>query len=104
MRTVSAEEAVSVIKSGGRVFVHSVAAAPRRLVEAMTARAPDLRVVEVVHLHTEVPEFSFTLARFLSPRTWRCPTVRTIHNAVFWADWAGPRRLGAHNPVPWYRR
>jgi len=53
MRTVSAEEAVSVIKSGGRVFVHSVAAAPRRLVEAMTARAPDLRVVEVVHLHTE---------------------------------------------------
>ncbi len=53
MRTVSAEEAVSVIKSGGRVFVHSVAAAPRRLVEAMTARAPDLRVVEIVHLHTE---------------------------------------------------
>ena len=53
MRTVSAEEAVSVIKSGDRVFVHSVAAAPRRLVEAMTARAPELRVVEVVHLHTE---------------------------------------------------
>ncbi|MGZ3587159.1 MAG: glycosyltransferase family 4 protein [Candidatus Limnocylindrales bacterium] len=48
---------------------------------------------DVVHLHTEVPEFSFTLARFLSPRTWRCPTVRTIHNAVFWADWAVLRWL-----------
>ena len=34
-RYVSAEEAVSVIKSGSRVFLHSVAAAPRRLIEAM---------------------------------------------------------------------
>ncbi len=54
-RTVSAEEAVSVIKSGARVFVHSVAAAPRRLIEAMTARAGELRVVEIVSLHTEGP-------------------------------------------------
>ncbi len=54
-RFVSAEEAVSVIKSGQRVFIHSVAAAPRRLVEAMTARAHELRVVEVVSLHTEGP-------------------------------------------------
>jgi len=52
-RTVKAEEAVSVIKSGDRVFVHSIAAAPRRLIEAMTARAPELRVVEVVSIHTE---------------------------------------------------
>ena len=52
-RAVSAEEAVAVIKSGDRVFVHSVAAAPRLLLEAMTARAPELRVVEVVSLHTE---------------------------------------------------
>ena len=52
-RTVTAEEAVSVIKSGDRVFIHSVAAAPKRLIEAMTARASELRVVEVVHLHTE---------------------------------------------------
>jgi 4-hydroxybutyrate CoA-transferase len=52
-RFVTAEEAVSVIKSGSRVFIHSVAAAPRRLIEAMTARAPELRVVEVVSLHTE---------------------------------------------------
>jgi len=52
---VSAEEAVAVIKSGARVFIHSVAAAPRRLIEAMTARAGELRVVEIVSLHTEGP-------------------------------------------------
>ena len=52
-RIVSAQEALSVVKSGDRVFVHSVAAAPRRLVEALTARAPELRVVEIVSLHTE---------------------------------------------------
>jgi 4-hydroxybutyrate CoA-transferase len=55
VRTVSAEEAVAVVQSGNRVFVHSVAAAPRRLVEALTARASELRVVEIVSLHTEGP-------------------------------------------------
>jgi acyl-CoA hydrolase len=53
MKLVTAEEAVAVIKSKDRVFVHSVAAAPQRLIKAMTGRAPELRGVEVVHLHTE---------------------------------------------------
>ncbi len=52
-RTVSTEEAVAVVRSGDRVFIHRVAAAPRRLVEALTARAAELRVVEIVSLHTE---------------------------------------------------
>jgi acyl-CoA hydrolase len=47
------EEAVSAIRSGDRVFVHSVAAAPQRLIQAMTARAPELENVEIVHIHTE---------------------------------------------------
>jgi acyl-CoA hydrolase len=54
-RTVSAEEAVAVIKSGDRVFIHSIACAPQRLIAAMTARAGELRVVEVVSIHTEGP-------------------------------------------------
>lgn len=53
MKFVTAEEAVAVIKSKDRVFVHSVAAAPQRLINAMTGRARELRGVEVVHLHTE---------------------------------------------------
>lgn len=55
MRKVTAEEAVSVIESGNRVFLHSVAAAPHRLIEAMTSRAHELRAVEIVSLHTEGP-------------------------------------------------
>lgn len=50
---LSAEDAVSVIRSNDLVFIHSVAAAPQRLIKAMTNRASELRHVEVVHLHTE---------------------------------------------------
>lgn len=53
MKQVTAEEAVSIIKSGDRVFIHSVAAAPQGLISAMVGRAPELRGVEIVHLHTE---------------------------------------------------
>ncbi len=52
-KTTTAEQAVQCIKSGDRVFIHSVAAAPQQLIKAMTARAPELRNVEIVHLHTE---------------------------------------------------
>jgi acyl-CoA hydrolase len=52
-KSVSALEAVESVKSGDRVFVHGVAAAPRALIEALVARAPQLRNVEIVHLHTE---------------------------------------------------
>lgn len=55
MTYVSAEEAVQRVASGDRVFVHSVAAAPQQLIAALTARAPELRGVEIVHLHTEGP-------------------------------------------------
>jgi acyl-CoA hydrolase len=53
MRIVSAEEALAVVHSGQRVFVHSAAATPQRLVRALASRAEDLRNVEVVHIHTE---------------------------------------------------
>jgi len=62
----TAEEAVELIKSGDRVFIHSVAAAPQPLINAMTNRAPELEDVEIVHLHTEgeapyvKPEYSDT--------------------------------------------
>ncbi len=55
MHQTTAEEAVTVIRSGNRVFIQSVAAAPQKLIEAMTARAEELREVEIVQLHTEGP-------------------------------------------------
>ena len=55
MRICSAEEAVGLVASGDRVFLHSAAAVPLRLIAALTARAPELRDVEIVQLHTEGP-------------------------------------------------
>ncbi|MEI8032403.1 MAG: acetyl-CoA hydrolase/transferase C-terminal domain-containing protein [Chlorobiaceae bacterium] len=50
---LSAEDAVAMIKSGDRVFLHTAAATPQRLIEAMVGRADKLRGVEIVSLHTE---------------------------------------------------
>jgi 4-hydroxybutyrate CoA-transferase len=55
MKIVDVNEAVQAIRSGDRVFVHTAAAAPQRLIAAMTERSGELRGVEVVHLHTEGP-------------------------------------------------
>lgn len=52
-KTVSAAEALKVVKSNDRVFIHSVAAAPQVLIKALVDRAPELRNVEIMHLHTE---------------------------------------------------
>jgi len=55
MKLVSAPEAIRVVRSGDRVYIHSVAAAPRALITALAERAADLRNVEIVQLHTEGP-------------------------------------------------
>ena len=57
VKTVSAEEAVKVIKSGDRIHIHSVALAPQKLIKAMCERgkAGEFRNVKIQHLHTEGP-------------------------------------------------
>lgn len=52
-RVADAAAAVRLIRSGMRVFVHGAAATPLRLLDALVARAPELRDVELIHLHTE---------------------------------------------------
>jgi acyl-CoA hydrolase len=47
------EQAVSVVQSGNRVFIHSVAQTPHTLIRALIERAPQLRDVELCHIHTE---------------------------------------------------
>jgi len=51
-KVVTAEEAVKVIKSGDRVYVHPGCATPQKLIAAMVDRAPKLENVEVVHILT----------------------------------------------------
>ncbi len=55
MRSVTAEEATSGIRSGQRVYLHCAAATPSVLLDSLVARAPELRDVTVIHLHTEGP-------------------------------------------------
>jgi acyl-CoA hydrolase len=55
MKLVSAAEAVSGIASNEHVYVHGGAAAPSVLLDALVARAPELRDVRVVHFHIEGP-------------------------------------------------
>lgn len=55
MRIVTSAQAVAGIRSGDQVFVHGGAATPSVLLEALTARAGELRDVGITHLHIEGP-------------------------------------------------
>ena len=50
---MTASEAVKLIKSGDRVLIQGGSATPQTLIRAMVARAPELKGVEICHLHTE---------------------------------------------------
>ena len=55
MQWSTAREAVGVVQSGQRVFVQGACATPTALIEALVARGPELRNVEITHLHTYGP-------------------------------------------------
>lgn len=55
MKEVTAARAAEVIECGHKVFIHSIAMAPLSLIEALAARAPELRDVEIYQIHTEGP-------------------------------------------------
>ena len=70
---VAADEALSVVKSGHRVYLHEVAMTPHILVDALCQRARSLEGVETVSLHTE------------GPAPWVSPEMagHIRHNALF---------------------
>jgi 4-hydroxybutyrate CoA-transferase len=53
MKLLTPAQALTCVRSGDRVFIHSAAAAPQVLIDALVERAPELRDVEIVHLHHE---------------------------------------------------
>lgn len=67
------DSAMAHITSGSRVYIHGGAATPQHLVAAMMERAPLLRDVEIVHLHTEAP------APYVAPEM----AGHFRHNALF---------------------
>jgi acyl-CoA hydrolase len=70
---VSADEAVRLVQSGNRVYIHEAAMAPHELLEALTRRARELHDVETVSLHTEGP------APYVAPEL----EEHIRHNALF---------------------
>ena len=66
----------------------AVAEAALRLARIVGRVRPDL-----VHLHTEIPEFAWAMAGLGSRRVRRVPVVRTIHNTVLWGGWARAGRF-----------
>src|SRR5215467_4731128 len=51
-KITTAEQAVRSIKSGDSIYIHSNAAAPQILVEALTGRSGELKDVQIFHLLT----------------------------------------------------
>ncbi len=100
---MSAEEAVKLIKSGDRVLIQGGSATPQTLIKAMVARAPELRGVEVVHLHTEgecgytAPELSksfHTHAFFIGGNIRNMVGLTVDYIPIFLSDIPSLFRLG----------
>ncbi|SDG92551.1 acetyl-CoA hydrolase/transferase family protein [Psychroflexus sediminis] len=53
LNKVTAEEAVSKVKSGDRVFIQGAAMTPLKLIDALVSRHESLENVEIMHMHTE---------------------------------------------------
>jgi 4-hydroxybutyrate CoA-transferase len=53
--SVSAAQALQLVQSGHRLFVHGGAATPNTLIKALVERASELRDIELIHLHTIGP-------------------------------------------------
>lgn len=79
MNTTKPSEAVKSIESGNKVYIHTAAAAPRKLIQALTERHQELRDVQIFHLHTEgeapyaAPEYkeSFRTRAFFTAKNMR---------------------------------
>lgn len=55
MKMLTALEALEKVHSNYKIFIHTAAAAPQALIEALMLRAPELKNVKIYQLHTEGP-------------------------------------------------
>jgi acyl-CoA hydrolase len=46
-------QALAAVKPGNNIYIHTAAAAPQVLIDALVAHAPNLKNVKIYHLHTE---------------------------------------------------
>lgn len=82
MKIVSPQEAVSYIQSRQHIYIHTAAAAPQKLVHALTNRHNELKNVQIFHLHTE-GEAPYTKPEYKgSFRTHAFFTGKNVRNAM----------------------
>lgn len=77
-RAMSAADAVALVQSGARVFIHGACATPTPLIEALVAR-DDLEGVHLYHLHTSGPPLIGApdqSGRFISNSLFTGPSLR----------------------------
>jgi acyl-CoA hydrolase len=72
-RLTTADDAVSVVRSGQRVYIHNGCAEPNELVQALTRRCPELHEVQILHMA------SFGVADYIRPEY----EGHFRHNALF---------------------
>jgi hypothetical protein len=78
LAAVPAHEAVQLISSGDRVFVHGGSAVPGSLLSALLDRSSELRDVELVHLHLN-GAVAMASAAAAAPHPAPCPLRRRDH-------------------------
>jgi acyl-CoA hydrolase len=90
-KTVSPQEAIECIQSGMRVYIHPGCAEPEALVEALMARGPFVKNVEIVHILT------LGRADYIAPQM----EGHFRHNATFIGEmtWPQYRDGGFTGPV-----
>lgn len=89
MRANLAIRGVTLIDGGASSSARlAVLGGARRLGRAVDRLRPD-----VIHLHTEIPEFAWALASTWSRRIRHTPVVRTIHNTQLWGGWSRAGRF-----------
>ncbi len=77
-------DAISLIKSGNRVFVHGAAATPQALIQELVRQSDRLKNVTLVHLHTEGP---CDYASPLYAESFRVINLFTGHNMRGYLDY-----------------
>jgi glycosyltransferase involved in cell wall biosynthesis len=83
LRTRLGAAGIEIVEGSTSSSNRMAAAAAARVIAHTIARLrPDL-----LHLHTEVPEFAYALARPMSRPVRSIPTVHTIHHAAYWTHW-----------------
>lgn len=92
LKIVSPQEAVSVVKSGDRVFLQGAAMTPNILIEALTERYKELSDVEFIHIHTEGPAPYTDFPYNESFKTNSCFVAGNVRKAV-------NSSIGAYIPI-----